>query len=187
MISDPSAMRHLHNRAEVVCIASDATLHAAAGLLRERGIGSLVVTDDAGCVVGIVTDRDLCLRAAAFGRDPHTTRVAAVMTADVRGAACNGPLEDWTQPMRCLGVRRVPLLDAERRPQGLFSADDWLRWLAERLGEVAATADPVQRHGPLRSTAVLLDELTQHLEARQLLHREELMASIRHLRGAMTP
>jgi CBS domain-containing protein len=187
MTSELAAMKHLHNGADVVCIACDATLHDAARLLRFRGIGSLVVTDAAGRVVGIVTDRDLCLRAVAFGRDPHTTRVDAVMTEDVRAAACEGSLDEWTQPMRSLGVRRVPLIDAEGRPRGLFAVDDWLLWLAARLGDVAATADPAQRHGPLRPTSELLDELTQHLEARQLLHREELLEAIARLRGAVTP
>jgi len=85
-------MKHFHNGADVVCIARAATLHDAACLLRDRGIGSLVVTDAAGGVVGIVTDRDLCLRAVAFERDPHTTRVDAVMTADRSGR----PLRCWT-------------------------------------------------------------------------------------------
>ena len=184
MTSESAAMRHLHNRADVVCIARDANLHDAARLLGERGIGSLVVTDPAGRVVGILTDRDICLRAVAFGRDPHTTRVDTLMTPEVRTAAFDGPLEDWTHPMRTLGVRRVPLLDGEGRAKQLFSIDDWLRWLAARLGEVSTTADPEQRHGPLRATSLLLDELTQHLEARQLLHREELLEAIARLRGA---
>jgi len=182
-----TSMQHLLNRASVVCVASDASLHEAALLLRERGIGSLVVTDPAGRVVGIVTDRDLCLRAVAFGRDPHTTLVDAVMTADVRGAAFDGCLEEWTQPMRSLGVRRVPLTDAEGRPKALFSADDWLRWLAARLVDVAVTADPTQRHGPLRPPSVLLDELTEHLDARQLVDRDELLEAIARLRGAVAP
>jgi CBS domain-containing protein len=177
-------MKHLHNRSDVVCVTRDTSLHDAARLMRERRIGSLVVTDPDGCVAGIVTDRDICLRAVAFERDPHTTLVGAVMTAEVRRAAVDGLLEEWTQPMRCFGVRRVPLTDTAGRPQALFAADDWLRWLAARLVDVSITADPAHRHGPLRQTSALLDELTQHLEARQLLHREELLEAISRLRGA---
>ncbi len=182
-------MRHLHNPDDTARVAPETTLAEAAALLRERGIGSLIVTDAAGRAVGIVTDRDLCLRAVAFEHDPHRTRVAEVMTADVRGARITTPPESvdcaWAEPMRKLGVRRVPLLDADGCPVGLFSADDWLRWLAERIYEVAATTDPARRHGPLRPPAMALDELTLHLEARQLLDRDELLEAIGRLRKAL--
>jgi len=182
-------MQHLHNPDDTVHVTPDATLAEAAALLRERGIGSLVVTDAAGRAVGIVTDRDLCLRAVAFERDPHRARVSEVMTPEVRGAQVTGSVATvdcaWAEPMRRLGVRRVPLLDVEGRPVGLFSSDDWLRWLAERIYEVAATTDPARRHGPLRPAAVALDELTLHLEARQLLDRDELLEAIGRLRKAL--
>lgn len=183
-------MRHCNNDRDIVTITPDATLREAAETLRERGIGCLVVVDADGAAVGIVTDRDLCLRAVAWERDPDTTRVREVMTEDVRGVPCDAPQDEWPVPMRRLGVRRVPLLDEERRPRALYSADDWLRWLAQRLDEVAATADPAHRHGQLagehRRSVRLLDELTLHLEARALLDREELLEAIARLRSAVT-
>lgn len=179
-------MKHLHNDQDVVCIASDASLREAAQALQEHGIGCLVVCDRDGRTVGIVTDRDLALRAVAWERDPDATRVGSVMTSDVRCAPVDADREAQSDPMRRLGVRRVPLLDDERRPRALFSIDDWLRWLAARLHDVAAAADPAHRHGPLHAPELLLDQLTEHVEQRQLLDREELLESIERLRNAVT-
>lgn len=180
-------MKHLHNDSDVVCISSDATLRDAATILRERGIGCLVVTDAEGRATGIVTDRDICLRAVAWERDPDRTRVSAVMTADLRGAPAGSSHAEWAEPMRRLGVRRVPLLDDAQRPVGLASSDDWLRWIAARLVDVSTTADPAQRHGPLRSPKVLLDELERHVDERQLLDRDELFVAIARLRESVEP
>lgn len=178
-------MQHRRNDRDAVTVTPGTSLRDAARLMRDRGIGCVVVVDPDGRLAGILTDRDLCLRAAAFERDPETTTVGAVMTQDVRGASCDAPREAWAAPMQRLGVRRVPVLDAERRPRALYSADDWLRWLAARLVDVAATADPAQRHGALHPPAFLLDQLTQHIESRALLDREELLAAIERLRGAV--
>lgn len=176
-------MQSHRKQADVACVDRDATLHEAARLLHERKVGSLVVVDGARRVVGIVTDRDLCLRAVAFGRDPHATTVGEVMTRDVQTAPHAGPREEWAGPMRRLGVRRVPLVDDEGRATAVYASDDWLRWLAGRIADVACTADPAHRHGPLRTPAVLLDELTEHLESRQLLDRVELLDAIARLRA----
>jgi CBS domain-containing protein len=183
-------MKHSHNDRDIVTIGPDATLREAAVTLRDRGIGCLVVVDADGVAVGILTDRDLCLRAVAWERDPSTTRVREVMTEDVRGVDRDAPQAEWPAPMRRLGVRRVPLFDEERRPCALYSADDWLRWLSLRIEEVAATADPAHRHGPLtgrlQRPARLLDELTLHVEERALLDRDELLEAIERLRSAVT-
>ena len=76
-------MKHLHNDSDVVCVRGDVNLREAARTMNEREIGSLVVTDADDRVVGIVTDRDLCLRAVRWDRDPDETTVESVMSKDV--------------------------------------------------------------------------------------------------------
>ena len=67
---------------DVVTVAPDASLTTAARLMRESDIGPLPVCEGRR-VIGMLTDRDITVRAIAEGRDPNQTRVAEVMTPEV--------------------------------------------------------------------------------------------------------
>lgn len=191
-------MKHLHNDRDVVCVKGDVSVRVAAETMKSREIGSLVVTDDDGLAIGIVTDRDLCLRAVRWDRDPDDTTVESVMSKDVRTLPADSTRDEQVQLMRRMGVRRVPLVDAAGKPVGLISADDWIRWIAARLDEIATTADPAQRHGPLRPPGDLLDDLQEHLDrhletreedplhTRMVVDRDALLDAIERLRKGMT-
>ncbi|MEM6673109.1 MAG: CBS domain-containing protein [Planctomycetota bacterium] len=191
-------MKHVHNDSEVVCVTPDLSIREAAATMKERGIGSLVVIDGDGNVSGIVTDRDLCLRAVRWDRDPDETPVSKAMTTDVRTLSADSTRDDQIGLMRRMGVRRVPLVDGTGKPVGLISVDDWLRWTATRLHEVASTSDPALRHGPLRAPGDLLDDLERHLErqmeareedplqTRTVVDRDALLDAIAKLRAGMT-
>src|SRR5919109_452571 len=64
---------------DVEVVRADATLQEAAQKMKARNIGYVLIRDD-GQSLGIVTDRDMTVRAAAEGRDPTATRVSEVMT-----------------------------------------------------------------------------------------------------------
>ena len=115
--------------------------------MHEREVGCVVVTDDSNHIVGIVTDRDLVVRAMAREK-PGETPIAAVMTHDVvqlhddadLGAACN--------TMAAWGTRRVPIVRADGTVVGLVSHDDVSRALAESIDEAAAaTRTPTRQSG----------------------------------------
>ena len=190
-------MKHLHNDRDVVCVRGDVSLRSAARTMKEREIGSLVVVDEDGRVVGIVTDRDLCLRAVRWDRDPDESTVEGVMTKEVRTLPLDSSRTEQTQLMRRMGVRRVPLVDDDGKAVGLIAADDWIRWISARLDEIATTADPSRRHGPLRPAGDLLDDLQEHLDrhletreedplrTRMVVDRDALMKAIERLRKAM--
>ena len=191
-------MKHLHNDQDVVCVREDASLRLAAQTMNEREIGSLVVTDRDGRAVGIVTDRDLCLRAVRWGRDPDETDVASIMSKDLRTLPADSTRQEQIQLMKGMGVRRIPLVDESDKPVGLIAADDWIRWIAARLHEIATTADPARRHGPLRPPGDLLDDLQEHLDrhletreedplhTRLVMDRDALLGAIERLRKGMT-
>lgn len=130
---------------EVYLADPDETVEAIAHRMHERGVGSLLVLDDARRPVGIVTDRDLVLRVLAADRDPLTTRVAEVMTRDPRTVGEETPIEQTLSLMRAYGVRRVPVVDPGGTLVGVVTLDDVLSLLTEELtivGEVLSKQNP---------------------------------------------
>ena len=112
---------------DVRLAAPDQTIREAARAMAELGVGALPVADG-DRLVGMVTDRDLAVRALAEGRGPDTP-VREVMTAEVRYCFDHEDLELVARTMGDQQVRRLPVLDHEKRLVGILS-----------LGDVAASA-----------------------------------------------
>jgi CBS domain-containing protein len=105
------------------CLRGDDTARRAAQVMRDSDCGCVPIVDDAGKVVGIVTDRDLAVRGIAAGKDPNT-KLNDLMTPM---ATCCGPdddLKDVEQKMAELQVRRIPIVDAAGRCLGIISQAD---------------------------------------------------------------
>lgn len=114
------------------------TLIEASERMRARDIGCVIVLTDDGRPIGIVTDRDIVLRAIALGRDPALTTVEEVMTSPVATLPQGATLREATELMRRYGVRRVPIVDARGYVAGMLALDDVLLVLAMELGNLAA-------------------------------------------------
>lgn len=175
-------------------IRHDATLRRAAEAMKTAHVGSLIVVDDEARVVGIVTDRDLCLRAVAFDRDPDEAKVAGCMTEDVRTLPLGTDLADQINGMRAIGARRIPLVDDTGVAQEIAALDDMLLWAAARLSELAGTAAVGRGQGNLREPASLLRDLeafidseSRSTESRLAVPRSMLMESIERLREGLVP
>jgi CBS domain-containing protein len=104
-------------------VRPDDTLQAAAQVMDELNVGVLPVCDS-GRVVGLLTDRDIVVRATSAGQDPCTTTVATVMTTEPHSLRSNALLQDALQVMQRLQVRRLPVLDAEGLLVGIVSLGD---------------------------------------------------------------
>jgi CBS domain-containing protein len=105
------------------CCRGDDSARHAAQVMRDHDCGCIPIVDDAGTVVGIVTDRDLAVRGIAAGKDPNT-KLNDLMTPV---ASCCGPdddLRDVEQKMAELQVRRIPIVDATGRCVGIISQAD---------------------------------------------------------------
>ena len=108
---------------QVWTVGPQATVMQAATLMNEYKIGALVVTD-AGRIVGMFTERDVLRRVVGEHRDPLTTLVADVMTAEVLCCTPRTLLEEARTVMKERRIRHLPVVDAEDRLLGLISIGD---------------------------------------------------------------
>lgn len=107
----------------VESVQPDDTIQEAAYVMKERNIGLLPVCDRER-FVGMVTDRDITIRAVAAGRDPKSTRVHAVMTHDFICCREDDDLEQAARLMRERQVRRVAVLDRRKFLVGILALSD---------------------------------------------------------------
>ena len=118
-------------------IRPQATLAEAAKKMASQDIGSLPVCAERRQVVGIITDRDITVRAVARGMDPNQTRVEEVMTRDVLSCSSDAEVEDACQLMEKRQVRRLLVTDGSDTPVGIVSLGDIALCLREsQSGEV---------------------------------------------------
>jgi CBS domain-containing protein len=115
----------------VVTAAPGDSVQAVAGLMRERGVGSVVLVDG-GRPVGFITDRALALAVVADGRDP-AGRAADHASTPVITAEPDMDLEEAADKMVRHGVRRLVVVEAGALA-GVVTLDD----LASRVGDRAA-------------------------------------------------
>ncbi|MEU0409845.1 CBS domain-containing protein [Streptomyces griseorubiginosus] len=113
----------------VVAVRPDASLVEAAQLMRSQDIGDVVVADGQQ-VVGVLTDRDITVRAVADGADPLTVSARSVCTPDPVTVAPGDPVTQAAALMRAHAVRRLPVVE-NGLPVGMVS-----------LGDLAADRDP---------------------------------------------
>lgn len=136
---------------QVVTIEPAASLADAARLMEEANIGMLPVVED-GDVKGIITDRDIVVRAIAREADVSTTPVGECLSA---GVVCANP--EWTteQAMSMMAeaqVGRLPVVDEENRLVGVVTLSS-MAFRAPNKGEALETARQVSRRSARRSVA----------------------------------
>lgn len=116
-----------------VMVSPDVTIERAAREMADHGVGCLVVTDH-DRIVGIVTDRDLVVRALAR-RVPADARVDSVMTMNVVGVDSSSDVLDVVRTFGLHAVRRLPVVTGEE-VTGLVSLDDLLASFTGQMGEL---------------------------------------------------
>jgi CBS domain-containing protein len=118
-------------------IAPHATLAEAAKKMASQDIGSLPVCGERRRVVGIITDRDITVRAVARGMDPNSTRVEEVMTREVLSCSSEADVEQACALMEKRQVRRLLVTGQDDTPVGIVSLGDIALCLREsQSGEV---------------------------------------------------
>jgi CBS domain-containing protein len=115
---------------EVVYLSADTTLDEAAQAMRTQDIGDVVVTEGP-TLAGVVTDRDIVVRAVAEGRDPRSTRLGDIATRDLVMIQSDAPASQAAELMRDRAVRRLLVHDEARQLVGVIT-----------LGDLAVEMDP---------------------------------------------
>jgi CBS domain-containing protein len=128
-------------RRPVKTLPASASCVAAARLMRDENIGSVVVAD-AREPLGVVTDRDLAIRVLAEARNPEDVRLEEVMSPYPVFLSIRRSLDDAITTMRDLGVRRLPVVDDHGHLEGIVSMDDILALIGRQLGRLG---EAVQR------------------------------------------
>jgi CBS domain-containing protein len=121
---------------QVVTVAPDATLCAAAKLMRSSHVGCVVVLDAARKPVGILTDRDIVVEVVAAEVDPRLIKVEEVMTRHPTLALEADDVSWSLKVMRDRGVRRLPVMDEAGQLVGIVALDDLLESAATELSDV---------------------------------------------------
>lgn len=102
-------------------------LATAARIMHDRRCGFVPVVDNQGHIAGVLTDRDVCLRAAEYSRPISRIAVTDAMSRPVVGCGPADNLKVTLQTMAAHHVRRLPVLDEHGRLQGVVSIDDVTR------------------------------------------------------------
>jgi CBS domain-containing protein len=105
-----------------VCVPSSASIYEAAKLMRDNNIGDVIV-QDGGEVCGIVTDRDIVIRAVAARQDADETPIADICTQDPLVAHPDDDVEAAIKTMHSKAIRRLPVVE-DGRPVGVLSLGD---------------------------------------------------------------
>jgi CBS domain-containing protein len=111
---------------DVTVVGPNDTLQQAAKIMGQLDCGCLPVGEN-DRLVGMITDRDIAIRAVAEGKDPVQTRVRDVMTREIRYCFEDDLLTDATDLMSELQLRRLPVISREKRLVGIVSLGDIAR------------------------------------------------------------
>ena len=107
----------------VETVRPDQSIQEAAAKMKSLDVGPIPVTDG-DRLVGMLTDRDIVLRAVADGRDPRTTKVRDAMTSDVVCCKEDDDVKDAAQKMKDRQIRRIVVVDAGQKVCGIVSLGD---------------------------------------------------------------
>ena len=108
---------------DVEVIRPDDTLHTAARMMADLDAGILPVGEN-DRLVGMITDRDITVRAVAEGRDPEKTTVRETMSDQARYCFEDENPQEVAQKMGSWQVRRLPVLNRAKRLVGIVSLGD---------------------------------------------------------------
>ena len=112
-----------------------ATIAEAAQFMRDGDVGDVLIERD-GAVCGIVTDRDIVVRAIADGQDPRQTKVGDICSRELTTLSPTDSIDDAVRLMRDKALRRLPIME-EGKPVGIVSLGD----LAQERDSNSALAD----------------------------------------------
>jgi CBS domain-containing protein len=132
----------LHNQT-LLTLTPDACVRDACRRMRERRVGSVLVTDARGRLLGVFTERDAVRRVLAEARDPDAATLAEVMTRDPSTTPPRGTVMEALRMMQDGGFRHVPVVE-DGRVLGIVSFTDFRETEHARLEEETAVFETLR-------------------------------------------
>ncbi len=120
-------IEHVMTKPLAICRPRD-SLNQAAHLMWEYDCGAIPVVDDDGDLIGIITDRDICMAAYTQGRALDKIPVLSAMAQKVFSCRPHQTLQAAEALMKQRQVRRIPIVDDTNRPVGMLSLSDLARY-----------------------------------------------------------
>ena len=122
-------------------VTFESPIRSVARMMRDREIGDVLVVDEDGTLCGIVTDRDIIVRAIAENADPASTRIGDICTAQVVTLEPEETVSRAIELMRHRAIRRIPVV-RDGLPVGILSIGDLAQKYDARsaLAEISAAA-----------------------------------------------
>ena len=134
----------------VATLDRDHTALRAARLMKEKSVGSVVVVDEKGRPVGMLTDRDIAVKLVGGGLSPETP-VDELMSHPVYAVSRDALIFDTLREMARRHVHRMPVIDAEtKRLVGMVTAEDALMLLTTELANIAEVMSNATEKAPKR-------------------------------------
>lgn len=131
-------VREIMSRNPICCGPTD-RLADVAWKMYEGDCGALPVLGEKGEAVGMITDRDVAIATMTKNKPPSEIFVAEVMSGKVHSCRPDDKLESALETMAAERVRRLPVLDAERRVVGVLSMNDVILRLGRATTHLALT------------------------------------------------
>jgi CBS domain-containing protein len=127
------------------CVSERDTLIDAARIMRDSDTGVVPVLDGKK-VIGLITDRDIVVRAIADGKDLNNVRVNEVMTKQVRSVKEDSSVDEVLNLMSSAEIRRVPVVNNSDELVGIVSIGDLAR--TNRDGKIGQTVEKISEAPP---------------------------------------
>jgi CBS domain-containing protein len=129
---------------DVVTVEPSASLTDAARIMDQENVGMLPVVVDDGRVLGVITDRDIVVRAVARGADPSATRVQECLTSTVHVAHPDWTTDEAMKKMAEAQVGRLPVVGADEGLVGVVTLSS-MAYRAPKKSEALEAAQEVSR------------------------------------------
>jgi CBS domain-containing protein len=126
--------------ADPIVLSGSAMVQEAARVMADRDIGAVLVVDDGGLLLGILTDRDIVVRVVAEGLATATCSVGEACTKALVTLSPSDTVDDALTVMRQEAVRRLPVA-SEAKPVGILTMADVARAEADTGNVFASIAD----------------------------------------------
>jgi CBS domain-containing protein len=129
-MSTPVGQLLMRKGGEVITIAPDDTVYNAVKLMDEKGIGSLLILDEAGKLAGLFSERD-CFRKVILEEKPSKdVKIGDVMTSKVIYVSPDNTVDECMSLMTEKRFRHLPVIDAEGKILGIISSGDLVKHVA---------------------------------------------------------